>query len=85
MVRLCHCSRLRKSFVDHSMLTYIASQVNIDFEPFKPINTSLYLCDNKFHTEALNEVSTSFVAASSTPPVPSLYLIVYSTVVRKRR
>jgi peptide chain release factor subunit 1 len=27
--------------------------VNIDFEPFKPINTSLYLCDNKFHTEVL--------------------------------
>ncbi len=26
-------------------------RVNIDFEPFKPINTSLYLCDNKFHTE----------------------------------
>jgi len=31
-------------------------RVNIDFEPFKPINTSLYLCDNKFHTEALNEL-----------------------------
>ncbi len=29
-------------------------KVNIDFEPFKPINTSLYLCDNKFHTEDLN-------------------------------
>jgi peptide chain release factor subunit 1 len=28
-------------------------KVAIDFEPFKPINTSLYLCDNKFHTEAL--------------------------------
>mmetsp|Transcript_3701 Transcript_3701/g.5472 ORF Transcript_3701/g.5472 Transcript_3701/m.5472 type:complete len:444 (+) Transcript_3701:28-1359(+) len=28
----------------------------IDFEPFKPINTSLYLCDNKFHTEPLNEL-----------------------------
>ena len=28
-------------------------KVTIDFEPFKPINTSLYLCDNKFHTEAL--------------------------------
>jgi len=28
-------------------------KVNIDFETFKPINTSLYLCDNKFHTEAL--------------------------------
>ena len=26
-------------------------KVNIDFEPFKPINTSLYLCDNKFHIE----------------------------------
>ena len=31
-------------------------RVNIDFEPFKPINTSLYLCDNKFHTEDLNEL-----------------------------
>ena len=30
-------------------------RVNIDFEPFKPINTSLYLCDNKFHTEARRE------------------------------
>lgn len=28
-------------------------KVNMDFEPFKPINTSLYLCDSKFHTEAL--------------------------------
>merc|ERR1719335_1741179 len=34
-------------------------RVNIDFEPFKPINTSLYLCDNKFHTEALNELLES--------------------------
>lgn len=31
-------------------------RVNIDFEPFKAINTSLYLCDNKFHTEPLNEL-----------------------------
>lgn len=31
-------------------------KVNIDFEPYKPINTSLYLCDNKFHTEALDEL-----------------------------
>lgn len=31
-------------------------KLTIDFEPFKPINTSLYLCDNKFHTEALNEL-----------------------------
>jgi peptide chain release factor subunit 1 len=34
-------------------------QVTIDFEPFKPINTSLYLCDNKFHTEPLNELLES--------------------------
>jgi len=33
-------------------------KVNIDFEPFKAINTSLYLCDNKFHTEALQELLT---------------------------
>ncbi|KNC83158.1 eukaryotic peptide chain release factor subunit 1 [Sphaeroforma arctica JP610] len=31
-------------------------KLNIDFEPFKPINTSLYMCDNKFHTEALSSL-----------------------------
>jgi peptide chain release factor subunit 1 len=34
-------------------------KVTIDFEPFKPINTSLYLCDNKFHTEALQALLAS--------------------------
>ena len=34
-------------------------KLNIDFEPFKPINTSLYLCDNKFHTEALSDLLQS--------------------------
>ncbi|OAF69534.1 hypothetical protein A3Q56_02640 [Intoshia linei] len=33
-------------------------KVNFDFQPYKPINTSLYLCDNKFHTEALSELLT---------------------------
>ena len=40
-------------------------KVNIDFEPFKPINTSLYLCDNKFHTE---------VNLSDRSPRPSLFV-----------
>ncbi|CBI18177.3 unnamed protein product, partial [Vitis vinifera] len=31
-------------------------KVTIDFEPFRPINASLYLCDNKFHTEDMNEL-----------------------------
>jgi peptide chain release factor subunit 1 len=31
-------------------------KVSIDFEPFRPINTSLYMCDNKFHTEALSQL-----------------------------
>ena len=31
-------------------------KVSIDFEPFRPINTSLYMCDNKFHTQALSEL-----------------------------
>ncbi|KAF9617877.1 hypothetical protein IFM89_039096 [Coptis chinensis] len=34
-------------------------KVTIDFDPFRPINVSLYLCDNKFHTEALNELLES--------------------------
>merc|ERR1719191_731506 len=31
-------------------------KLTIDFEPFKPINTSMYFCDNKFHTENLAEL-----------------------------
>ncbi|KAH9935804.1 peptide chain release factor eRF/aRF subunit 1 [Amylocystis lapponica] len=34
-------------------------KVSFDFEPHKPINTSLYLCDNKFHTESLQELLES--------------------------
>jgi len=34
-------------------------KVTIDFEPFKPINTTMYLCDNKFHTEDLCELLES--------------------------
>jgi peptide chain release factor subunit 1 len=34
-------------------------KVTIDFEPFKPINTSLYLCDNRFHVEPLKELLQS--------------------------
>lgn len=30
-------------------------KINLAFEPIKPINTSLYLCDSKFHTEPLLE------------------------------
>lgn len=33
-------------------------KVNIDFEPFKPINTSLYLCDNKVREEKIKEFLT---------------------------
>jgi peptide chain release factor subunit 1 len=34
-------------------------KVAYTIEPFKPINTSLYLCDSKFHTEALAELLES--------------------------
>eukprot|EP00012_Vannella_robusta_P013243 CAMPEP_0206190984 /NCGR_PEP_ID=MMETSP0166-20121206/5079_1 /ASSEMBLY_ACC=CAM_ASM_000260 /TAXON_ID=95228 /ORGANISM="Vannella robusta, Strain DIVA3 518/3/11/1/6" /LENGTH=429 /DNA_ID=CAMNT_0053607175 /DNA_START=62 /DNA_END=1351 /DNA_ORIENTATION=+ len=34
-------------------------QLTIDFEPFKPLSRSLYLCDNKFHVEALKEMLES--------------------------
>ena len=36
------------------------NKVTNDFEPFKPINADLYLCDNKFHTEPLNELLESY-------------------------
>merc|ERR1719174_1543534 len=31
-------------------------KLTVDFEPFKPINTSMYMCDNRFHTETLSEL-----------------------------
>lgn len=31
-------------------------KVTLDFEPFKPIHTTMYLCDNKFHCEDLTEL-----------------------------
>merc|ERR1719321_350005 len=31
-------------------------KVTLDIEPYKPIHTSMYLCDNKFHTEDLAEL-----------------------------
>merc|ERR1719394_1094297 len=34
-------------------------KVTIDFEPFKPINTTMYLCDNKFHCEDLAQLLES--------------------------
>ncbi|KAI9168332.1 translation termination factor eRF1 [Blastocladiella emersonii ATCC 22665] len=34
-------------------------RLNIDFEPFKPVNTFMYMCDNKFHTEPLAELLES--------------------------
>jgi hypothetical protein len=43
-------------------------RVTIDFEPFKPINTSLYLCDNKFHTE----VGRAYLARAF-PTVPLVH------------
>ncbi|KAI9216497.1 putative eukaryotic peptide chain release factor subunit 1-3 [Blastocladiella britannica] len=34
-------------------------KLSIDFEPFKPVNTFLYMCDNKFHTGPLAELLES--------------------------
>lgn len=31
-------------------------KITIDFEPFKPISTTLYRCDNRFHTEPLQSL-----------------------------
>ncbi|ETO32143.1 eukaryotic release factor 1 [Reticulomyxa filosa] len=43
-----------------TVMTDDGKEKNINnFEPFKPINTSLYLYDNKFHVEPLNELLES--------------------------
>eukprot|EP00929_Paragymnodinium_shiwhaense_P096707 TRINITY_DN583_c0_g1_i1.p1 TRINITY_DN583_c0_g1~~TRINITY_DN583_c0_g1_i1.p1 ORF type:complete len:440 (-),score=100.66 TRINITY_DN583_c0_g1_i1:286-1605(-) len=34
-------------------------KLTIDFEPFKPINTTMYMCDNRFHTEHLAQLLES--------------------------
>lgn len=34
-------------------------KVTIDLEPFKPVSRSLYMCDNKFHTEELHRMLES--------------------------
>jgi len=31
-------------------------KMTIDFEPFRPISTTMYLCDNKFHCEDLTQL-----------------------------
>lgn len=34
-------------------------KLTLDIEPFKPVSRSLYLCDNKFHTEELHRLLES--------------------------
>ncbi|AFP65452.1 eukaryotic release factor 1 (nucleomorph) [Chroomonas mesostigmatica CCMP1168] len=43
---ILYCGSVLDEFNKEKKVTY-------DIEPFKPINTSLYLCDSKFHTEIL--------------------------------
>jgi len=32
-------------------------KINIDFEPYKPVTSSLYVCDDMFHTESLTALT----------------------------
>lgn len=34
-------------------------KITMDMEPFKPVSRTMYMCDNKFHTEALAEMLES--------------------------
>merc|ERR1719506_3700565 len=40
----------------NGLILFCGEELTVDFEPFKPINTSMYMCDNKFHTESLAEL-----------------------------
>eukprot|EP01006_Ploeotia_vitrea_P030297 TRINITY_DN62754_c0_g1_i1.p2 TRINITY_DN62754_c0_g1~~TRINITY_DN62754_c0_g1_i1.p2 ORF type:complete len:459 (+),score=99.68 TRINITY_DN62754_c0_g1_i1:55-1431(+) len=35
-------------------------KVTMDFEPFRPVSRTMYYCDNKFHTEPLQEMLDSY-------------------------
>lgn len=43
-------------FCGTCMIEEKEKKYTLDFEPFKPINKSLYMCDNRFHTEPLMEL-----------------------------
>jgi peptide chain release factor subunit 1 len=47
---ILYCGTILDEFGKEKKVTY-------DIEPFKPINTSLYLCDNKFHTNILLDLT----------------------------
>ena len=60
-----HKLKLYKKIPPNGLIIYSGSilmdngkekKVNIDMEPFKPIHKSLYLCDNKFHTDVLSQL-----------------------------
>ena len=60
-----HKLKLYKNIPPNGLIIYSGSmlmedgkekKVNIDLEPFKPIHKSLYLCDNKFHTDILAQL-----------------------------
>lgn len=63
-----YCLKLHKKVPPNGLVVYCGNvwseegkekKMSIHFEPFRPINTSMYLCDNKFHTECLNELLES--------------------------
>lgn len=60
--------RLINRVPPNGMLLYCGTVLNednkekkmvLDIEPFKPVSRSLYLCDNKFHTEELHRMLDS--------------------------
>lgn len=57
--------KLYKSVPPNGLLLYSGTiltdegkekKILIDIEPFRPINTSLYMCDSKFHVDCLNQL-----------------------------
>eukprot|EP00438_Fugacium_kawagutii_P004024 Skav222484 [mRNA] locus=scaffold242:393922:396050:+ [translate_table: standard] len=50
------CGEVLTEATSVNLLENKEKKLTIDFEPFKPINTSMYLCDSKFHTEPLAEL-----------------------------
>ncbi|ETO00893.1 eukaryotic peptide chain release factor subunit 1 [Reticulomyxa filosa] len=54
--RLKLCNKVPKNGLNDGK----EKKMSMQFEPFKPINASLYLCDNKFHVNELLKSDVTF-------------------------
>lgn len=43
-----------QSMPKNGLIIFCGAEISTDLEPFKPVQSKLYKCDNRFHTECLD-------------------------------